>query len=170
MLKCRKAMLLCPGVLQVPVLRYEYEYTSHATAAGSSRQLWYAATAGSSLPASLHTSTANTLSALRPMFSMSSTAFRRAGPRASCVRSFSSAPIRRTTQLKQMFQSNELEYLMEAHNGLSAKIVEEVGFKGIWASGLSMSASLGVRDSNEASWTQVCASVQATSPPPAPEI
>lgn len=44
---------------------------------------------------------------------------------------------------------------MEAHNGLSAKIVEETGFKGIWASGLSISAALGVRDNNEASWTQV---------------
>ncbi len=44
---------------------------------------------------------------------------------------------------------------MEAHNGLSAKIVEEAGFKGIWASGLSMAAAMGVRDSNEASWTQV---------------
>lgn len=44
---------------------------------------------------------------------------------------------------------------MEAHNGLSAVIVEETGFKGIWASGLSMSAQLGVRDSNEASYTQV---------------
>ena len=29
------------------------------------------------------------------------------------------------------------------------------GFPGIWASGLSISAQLGVRDSNEASWTQV---------------
>ena len=44
---------------------------------------------------------------------------------------------------------------MEAHNGLSAKIVEEAGFKGIWGSGLCLSASLGVRDSNEASWTQI---------------
>jgi len=44
---------------------------------------------------------------------------------------------------------------MEAHNGLSATIVEETGFNGIWASGLSISASLGVRDNNEASWTQV---------------
>jgi phosphoenolpyruvate phosphomutase len=44
---------------------------------------------------------------------------------------------------------------MEAHDGLSAKIVEEAGFRGIWASGLCISASLGVRDSNEASWTQV---------------
>jgi phosphoenolpyruvate phosphomutase len=54
-----------------------------------------------------------------------------------------------------MLQSNELEFIMEAHNGLSAKIVEEAGFKGIWGSGLSISAQLGVRDSNEASWTQV---------------
>jgi phosphoenolpyruvate phosphomutase len=30
------------------------------------------------------------------------------------------------------------------------------GFKGIWGSGLSISAMMGVRDSNEASWTQVC--------------
>jgi phosphoenolpyruvate phosphomutase len=44
---------------------------------------------------------------------------------------------------------------MEAHDGLSAKIVEEAGFKGIWASGLCMSAALGVRDNNEASWTQI---------------
>ena len=44
---------------------------------------------------------------------------------------------------------------MEAHDGLSAKIVEEAGFDGIWASGLTMSAALGVRDSNEASWTQI---------------
>ncbi len=28
------------------------------------------------------------------------------------------------------------------------------GFKGIWGSGLSLSASMAVRDSNEASWTQ----------------
>ncbi len=48
-----------------------------------------------------------------------------------------------------------LSFLMEAHDGLSAKIVEEAGFHGIWGSGLTMSASLGLRDSNEASWTQV---------------
>jgi len=44
---------------------------------------------------------------------------------------------------------------MEAHNGLSAKIVEEAGFPGIWASGLAISATFGVRDNNELSWTQV---------------
>ena len=61
----------------------------------------------------------------------------------------------RTAQLRQMLQSAELEFLMEAHNGLSARIVREAGFKGIWASGLSISAQFGVRDNNEASWTQV---------------
>jgi len=44
---------------------------------------------------------------------------------------------KKTTQLKEMLQSNNIEYIMEA------------------ASGLSISAQLGVRDSNEASWTQV---------------
>ena len=34
-------------------------------------------------------------------------------------------------------------------------IVLVLGFKGIWGSGLSISAQMGVRDSNEASWTQV---------------
>jgi phosphoenolpyruvate phosphomutase len=58
-------------------------------------------------------------------------------------------------QFKQLLQTGRLEFIMEAHSGLSARIVEEAGFKGIWASGLSMSAALGVRDNNEASWTQV---------------
>lgn len=44
---------------------------------------------------------------------------------------------------------------MEAHNALSGLIAEKAGFKGIWASGLSMSAALGVRDRNEASWSQL---------------
>jgi phosphoenolpyruvate phosphomutase len=62
---------------------------------------------------------------------------------------------KKTTQFKQMLHSGQVEFIMEAHNGLSAKIVEETGFKGIWGSGLSISAALGVRDNNEASWTQV---------------
>ncbi len=61
----------------------------------------------------------------------------------------------RSAKLRQMLQSPELEFILEAHNGLSARIVREAGFKGIWASGLSISAQLGVRDNNEASWTQV---------------
>ncbi|MBI0329812.1 phosphoenolpyruvate mutase [Burkholderia plantarii] len=61
----------------------------------------------------------------------------------------------RAARLRRMLTSHELEFLMEAHNGLSAKIVREAGFKAIWGSGLSISAALGVRDNNEASWTQV---------------
>jgi len=34
-------------------------------------------------------------------------------------------------------------------------IVEEAGFKGSWASGLTLSTSLGVRDNTEASLTQI---------------
>lgn len=63
--------------------------------------------------------------------------------------------MKKTTKLKQLIHSSQLSYLMEAHNGLSGKIVEEAGFQGIWASGLSISASMGVRDCNEASWTQI---------------
>ncbi len=61
----------------------------------------------------------------------------------------------RSARLRQMLLSNELEFLMEAHNGLSARIAREAGFKAIWGSGLSISAQFGVRDNNEASWTQV---------------
>jgi phosphoenolpyruvate phosphomutase len=65
------------------------------------------------------------------------------------------APISKTARLRAELTAPELGFLMEAHNGLSARIVEETGFAGIWASGLSISAALAVRDSNEASWTQV---------------
>src|ERR1700683_1899604 len=61
----------------------------------------------------------------------------------------------RSAKLRAMLQSPQLEFLMEAHNGLSARIVREAGFSGIWASGLSISAQFGVRDTHEASWTQV---------------
>ena len=66
-----------------------------------------------------------------------------------------SEPPTKAAAFRAELTAPELSFLMEAHDGLSAKIVEEAGFKGIWASGLTMSAALGVRDSNEASWTQV---------------
>lgn len=62
---------------------------------------------------------------------------------------------RKTTSLRQLLRRPGLDFLMEAHSGLSAKIVEEAGFEGIWASGLALSASYGVRDNNELSWSQV---------------
>ena len=56
---------------------------------------------------------------------------------------------------KDLLTSESTEFICEAHNGISAKIVEEAGFKAIWGSGLTISAQSGVRDNNELSWTQV---------------
>lgn len=61
----------------------------------------------------------------------------------------------KSQQLRSLLESTTLEFILEAHNGISARIAEQSGFKGIWASGLALSAQFGVRDSNEASWTQV---------------
>ncbi|UYA59653.1 PEP phosphomutase (similar to phosphocholine cytidylyltransferases) [Pectobacterium sp. F1-1] len=58
-------------------------------------------------------------------------------------------------RLREMITSQELSFLMESHNALSAKIAERAGFSGLWASGLTISAALGLSDRNEASWTQV---------------
>jgi len=63
--------------------------------------------------------------------------------------------MKKTEQFRRLLTSPDLEFLLEAHNGVSARIGEEAGFKGLWASGLCLSAQYGVRDSNEASWTQV---------------
>ncbi|WOH57601.1 isocitrate lyase/phosphoenolpyruvate mutase family protein [Bradyrhizobium sp. BWC-3-1] len=43
---------------------------------------------------------------------------------------------------------------MEAHDGLAATIAQRSG------SGLSIASSLGYRDANEASWTQLVESVE----------
>jgi phosphoenolpyruvate phosphomutase len=64
-------------------------------------------------------------------------------------------PVSRAARLRSCLMSPDLVFIMEAHSGLSAKVVEEAGFEAVWASGLSISAMLGLRDSNEASWTQV---------------
>jgi phosphoenolpyruvate phosphomutase len=65
------------------------------------------------------------------------------------------SPLSKTRQLRALLDPSRLDFIMEAHDGLSARIAEEAGFLGVWASGLAISASLGVRDNNEASWTQV---------------
>ncbi|MCP5368392.1 MAG: phosphoenolpyruvate mutase [Hyphomicrobiales bacterium] len=64
-------------------------------------------------------------------------------------------PATKASRLRALLASPQLEFLMEAHDGMSARIVEGASFAGIWASGLSISTALGVRDNNEASWTQV---------------
>jgi phosphoenolpyruvate phosphomutase len=64
-------------------------------------------------------------------------------------------------RLGLILASESLTFLMEAHSGVSAHIVEEAGFEAIWASGLTIATSLGVRDCNEASWTQVLEVVES---------
>jgi phosphoenolpyruvate phosphomutase len=59
------------------------------------------------------------------------------------------------TLRSEICSNRELSFLMEAHDGLSAAVAEHAGFKGLWASGLSISSSLGYRDANEASWTEL---------------
>jgi len=61
----------------------------------------------------------------------------------------------KSAKLKSLISNNQLSFFMEAHNALSARIAEESGFEALWASGLSIAASLGMSDRNEASWTQV---------------
>ena len=61
----------------------------------------------------------------------------------------------KASRFRQLLTEPELDFIMEAHDGVSARIVEEAGFPAIWASGLTISTALGVRDRNEASWTQV---------------
>jgi phosphoenolpyruvate phosphomutase len=61
----------------------------------------------------------------------------------------------RTTRLRELVARRELDFLMEAHDGLSARIAQEAGFSGLWASGLSIAAMLGLRDCNEATYTEV---------------
>lgn len=67
---------------------------------------------------------------------------------------------KKSQALKKVLNSKKTEYFLEAHNGVSAKIVEEAGFPGVWASSLGISAALGVRDNNEASWTQILEMVE----------
>ncbi|WP_449382500.1 isocitrate lyase/phosphoenolpyruvate mutase family protein [Bradyrhizobium sp. UFLA05-112] len=50
----------------------------------------------------------------------------------------------------QVCSNDDLSFLMDAHDGLPGAIAQRAGFKGLWASG-----SLGYRDANEASWSQL---------------
>jgi phosphoenolpyruvate phosphomutase len=49
----------------------------------------------------------------------------------------------------------EMSFLIEAHSGISATIVEKCGGSGIWASGFTASAAAGLRDANELSFSEI---------------
>ncbi len=64
-------------------------------------------------------------------------------------------------RLRALLASAQPEYLLEAHNALSAKIAEEAGMAGIWASSLTLSASFGLRDNSELTMTQALEVLEA---------
>jgi phosphoenolpyruvate phosphomutase len=51
-------------------------------------------------------------------------------------------------KLRELFSQKDLVVIAGAHNGLSAKLIEQAGFDGVWASGLEISASYGVPDAS----------------------
>ena len=56
--------------------------------------------------------------------------------------------------LKDKLAGGDLITVMSAHNPLSARLAEEAGFDGIWASGFELSAAYGVPDASLLSFTQ----------------
>src|SRR6202162_6574512 len=56
--------------------------------------------------------------------------------------------------LREKITAGQLVTLMSAHNPLSARLAEEAGFDGIWASGFELSAAYGVPDASLLSLTQ----------------
>ncbi len=57
-------------------------------------------------------------------------------------------------RLRDKIGSGGLATVMSAHNPLSARLAEEAGFDGVWASGFELSAAYGVPDASLLSFTQ----------------
>ena len=57
-------------------------------------------------------------------------------------------------EIKERIESKKIFRAMAAHNPLSAKLAEEAGFNGIWASGFELSATYGIPDASLISMTQ----------------
>jgi phosphoenolpyruvate phosphomutase len=72
-------------------------------------------------------------------------------------------------RLRRLLTCGAATQLMGVHDGMSARIASAEGFAALWASGLCMSTALGLRDSDEASWSQlislVASMTQATERP-----
>jgi phosphonopyruvate hydrolase len=58
------------------------------------------------------------------------------------------------TVLKQSLRDKPLTAIIGAHNALSARLAEQAGFDGIWASGFELSAAYGVPDASLVAMTQ----------------
>ncbi|CAH1652943.1 phosphonopyruvate hydrolase [Chelatococcus asaccharovorans] len=62
--------------------------------------------------------------------------------------------MRTPNQLKKSLASHHLLHVMAAHSPLSARLAEEAGFDGLWASGFELSALYGLADVSLISMTQ----------------
>lgn len=60
----------------------------------------------------------------------------------------------KTTAFKKKILEHPLTNIVAAHNGLGARLAEQAGFDGIWASGFELSASYGLPDASLISMTQ----------------
>jgi hypothetical protein len=45
-------------------------------------------------------------------------------------------------QFRDLLMNSELEFPLETHNGITAKIGDEAGFKGLWAGGVDLQRNL----------------------------
>lgn len=66
----------------------------------------------------------------------------------------------KAAMLRRLLGSAEPEFALEVHDGLSARIVERCGFPCLWASGLTLSTTHGVRDASEVAWSEVIGRVE----------
>lgn len=62
-------------------------------------------------------------------------------------------------KLRNLLNISNLEYAMEAYNPISAMIAKNAGFKCLWVGSLGVSASLGIRDDSEISWSEMLSNV-----------
>ncbi|MCM2255644.1 MAG: isocitrate lyase/phosphoenolpyruvate mutase family protein [Vicinamibacteria bacterium] len=58
------------------------------------------------------------------------------------------------SRLRALLASPRCEILLEAHNAVSARLVEEAGVPGVWASSLTLSCAAGLRDNGSLSSDQ----------------
>jgi len=66
-----------------------------------------------------------------------------------------------SVSLNEIFDNGGLARIMAAHNPLSAMLVEEAGFDGIWASGFELSAACGLPDISLVSMSEHLANLRA---------
>ena len=64
-------------------------------------------------------------------------------------------------KLRELIEGPGVGQILEAHNALSATIVEEAGIRGLWASSLTLSGAAGLRDNSELTMTEVLETLES---------